>query len=235
MMNAQLFAQQPAPSPEAGAQELPSEFIDWQLRERAMLFESLESGEFPRSFAAHLPSVSTMGSGAFPIHCCNKGVGMTPKDELIPELVREIKDTLKWCESRSWKESQARRIEVARLLYDHREKVDERRFGLIEIFRGQTFANLANNPCASLLFTDVAPNWLSYQVNVVAEVVEADDPRFQLILGMRLLFESDRFHIQQLEYPLGYLFWVHEVIEKTPLMGRSGRRHTAKKNGTSPQ
>jgi len=212
----------------SGAVELPWDFVDWQLRERGHIFDALERGELPRSFSAHLPAVSTVGTGAFPIHCCNKGVGMTPRDELIPDLLREIDDTLAWCRERSWNETRARRIEVARMLYDHPERVDARRFGLIEIFRGKTYDNLLRDPRASLLFTGAAPTWRSYQVNVVAEVVERDDPRFQIILGMRMLFESDRFHIQQLQYPLGYLFWVHEVVEKTPLMGRAGRARAGK-------
>lgn len=217
-----------AGSPAEGAVELPWDFVDWQLRERLHIFEALERGVMPTTFSAHLPAVSTLNDGGFPIHCCNKGVGLTPRDELIPELVREIDDTLRWCQERSWNETQARRIEVARLLYDHADKVDARRFGLIEIFRGTTYANLCRDPRAALLFTGEAPSWRSYQVNVVAEIVEPDDPRFQLIRGMRLLFESDRFHIQQLRYPMGYLFWVHEVIEKTPLVGRAGRARAGK-------
>lgn len=209
--------------PERTAVALPWDFLDWQVREREHLFEALCRGEQPRSFAAHLPAVSTLGTGAFPVHCCNKGVGLTPRDELVPELQREIDDALAWSAGRSWRESQPRRIEVARWLYGSADRIDPRRLGLIEIFRGSTYHNLQRDPRASLLFTGAAPTWRSYQVNAVAEVVEPDDPRFRVIRGLRLLFESDRFHVQQLRYPLGYLFWVHEVIEKTPLMGRAGR------------
>jgi len=203
---------------------LPEAFVAWQLAERQRIFAALAAGDMPRSFAAHLPAVSTLGSGGFPIHCCNKGVGLTARDEHVAELLDVIQDTLAWCERRSWNETRSRRIEVARLLYDHPERIDPRRFGLIEIFRGQTYGNLTRDPRASLLFTDVAPVWRSYQINVTAEIVEPGDPRFELIVGMRLLFESERFHIQQIAYPLGYLFWVHEVIEKTPFVGRAGRR-----------
>lgn len=219
----------PIATPEDGAQPLPEKFLDWQLSARAHLFEALERQEMPRSFSAHLPAVSTLGSGSFPIHMANKGVGMLPKDELIPDLLREIDDCMEWAAQRSWNESQARRIATARLLYDHADRVDPRRFGLIEIFRGSTFENLQRNPQATLLFTGDAPKWLSFQVNCVAEIIEPGDPRFEFIVGMRLLFESDRFHVQQLKYPMGYVFWVHEVIEKTPLFGRDGHQRGRKK------
>jgi hypothetical protein len=130
-------------------------------------------------------------------------------------------------DEQSWAESQPQRIATARLLYDHIDRVDPRRFGLIEIFRRTTYGNLLRDPKATLLFTGEAPRWTSFQVNCVAELLEAGDPRFQLILGMRRLFEADRFHVQQPQYPTGYLFWVHEVIEKTPWFGKNGRRRGA--------
>lgn len=210
---------------EDGAQPLPPAFLDWLVEGRLEIFEALERGEFPKTFASHLPVVSTIGGGMFPIHSANKGVGLTPKDEHIPELMEEIDDVLAWADGlESWKASQAERIRVTRLLYENPKFIDPRRFGLIEIFRGTTYKNLKQVPQASLLFTGVAPNWRSYQTNCVAEIIEGGDPRFEFILAMRALFERDRFHVQQPEYPLGYLMWVHEVTEKTPRFGDAGRK-----------
>ncbi len=196
----------------------------WQLDGRREIFEALERGESPKSFASHLPAVSTLGSGPFPIHSANKGTGLTPRDSELPRILAAVKECLEWCEDRPWQETEARRIAAARLLYDDPDAIDTRRFGLIEIFRGQTFRNLQAGSKAALLFTGGPPEWLSYQVNCAAEIIGPDDARFQFVLAMRQLFERDRFHIQQPDYPIGYLFWVHEVIEKTPRFGRTGRK-----------
>lgn len=214
------------PAPWQDARELPASFIDWQIAERRQVFAALERGELPRSFAAHLPVVSTIGGGPFPVHSATKGAGLTPKDAELPQLIGAIEDCLALCAARPWPATLGRRIALARLLYDHPEHIDRRRLGLIEIFRGQTYHNILDDPRVTLLFTGPGPHYLSYQVNALATVVAADDPCFRFILGMRQLFERDRFHIQQPAYPTGYLLWVHAVIEKTPRFGRAGRHLT---------
>lgn len=205
-----------APAIAEKAQELPKAFLDWQLEERRTLFSALERGETPRVFAAHLPVVSTLGPGSFPIHSATKGAGLTARDADIPQILRDIESCLALCERRPWAETLSHRIAVARRLYDQPERIDPRRLGLIEIFRGQTHRNLLADPRATLLFTGPGPRYPSFQVNCEAEIIGPDDPRFGFVLGMRQLFERDRFHIQQPDYPLGYLMWVREVIEKTP-------------------
>lgn len=211
------------PKPSQGAQPLPDEFIQWVLAERQQAFSAFERGEMPATFASHLPVVSSIGTGDFPIHSATKGAGLTARDEEIHRLLREIDDCLASCEGRPWSETMGQRIQVARELYDRQDRIDPRRLGLIEIFRGNTYHNVLRNPRVALLFTGPWPRYRSYQINCVAEVVQGDDPRFRAILGMRQLFEHDRFHIQQPMYPLGYLLWVHEVIDKSPRFGHAGR------------
>lgn len=206
--------------------KLPLEFLRWQCEERCTLFEALGRGQYPRFLASHLPVVSCLNGAAetFPIHSATKGVGLLPRRELIHEHVEEINDTLARCRDRDPKESLGDRIKAAQSLYERPERIDRRLLGAIEIFRGQTYRNLCRDPRVTLLYTGSAPRYLSYQVNCAAETVAADDLRFQFILGMRFLFEVERFHIQQPEYPLGYVFRVQEVFEKTPRMGRAGKR-----------
>lgn len=200
----------------ADARVLPEAFLDWQIEERRALFSALERGEMPRVFAAHLPVVSTLGPGFFPIHSATKGAGLTPADEDIPWLLSEIESCLAFCEGSPWPATLSRRIAVARLLYDEPSRIDPRRFGLIEIFRGQTYRNLLGDRRATLLFSGAGPHYPSFQVGCEAEIIEMNDQRFRFVFGMRQLFERDRFHIRQPDYPLGYLMWVREVIEKTP-------------------
>lgn len=206
------------------ARALPGAFLEWQLGERRALFSALETGVAPRSFAAHLPVVSTLGPGAFPIHSATKGAGLTPWDEDLLWLVREIDACLEHCRGRPPKETLGRRLATARMLYGEPALIDPHRLGLIEIFRGQTYRNLLADSRATLLFTGAGPRYSSFQVNCVAELIGPADLRFRFIRGMRLLFERDGFHIEQPEYPLGYLMWVREVIEKTPRQLPGGAR-----------
>jgi hypothetical protein len=59
------------------------------------------------------------------------------------------------------------------------------------------------------------------------EPVEPEDPRFLFLRGMRLLFDVERFHIQQPEYPLGYVYHIREVFDKTPHVVLAGKRRTS--------
>jgi hypothetical protein len=53
------------------------------------------------------------------------------------------------------------------------------------------------NPLASLLYVGPGPRYRSFQ------------------LDFRGLFEHERFHYQQPDYPFGYVFWVVEARDKS--------------------
>lgn len=197
---------------------MPAVFLEWQLRERQDMFEMLLKGEHPRFWAAHLPVLSTCNEddAAFPIQSVTKGVGLLPKEKYLAESVAQINKCLECCWDRPPAETRQKRIEAARLLYDRAERIDDTAFGSIEIFRGQTYRNLVRDARATLLFTSPGPHYLSYQFNCIAQIVDPDDLSFQFIRGMRFLFEMERFHIQQPEYPLGYVLHIKEVLDKTP-------------------
>jgi len=205
--------------------DLPQEFLEWQCEERRSLFDTLVQGRCPRFMASHLPVLSSLNEpGApFPIRSSTKGVGLLPRPEFLLEHVQEIHATLVRCREISSHESLNERIGTARSLYERPERIDPGTLGSIEIFRGQTYHNLCRDPRATLLFTGSAPRYLSFQVNCTVEILGLEDLRFQFIRGMRFLFEPEQFHIRQPDYPLGYLFRVQEVFEKTPRMGRAGK------------
>lgn len=199
-------------------ERMPAPFLKWQCEERRTLFAALRRGEHPRFLAAHLPVVSTLtGPGAtFPIHASTKGVGLLPRPDLLDEHIAEINECLARCKGRRPGDSIEERIKTTLSLYDRPERIDSGLFGGIEIFRCQTYQNLLRDSRATLLFTGPGPHYLSYQFNCVSEIVGPEDRSFEFLLGMRLLFDRERFHIQQLQYPLGYLFHIQEVFEKTP-------------------
>lgn len=212
----------PAVEPTRGP--MPALFLDWQCGERRAMFAQLRRGGIPRFLAAHLPVVSTLNGAeaAFPIHSATKGVGLLPKPEFLDEHLTQLRDFLARCHGKSPRESLDQRVEVALSLYGRPDCIDASTFGGIEIFRGQTYRNLLRDARTTLLFTGLGPRYLSYQFNCLAEIAEPEDRRFLFLRGMRLLFETERFHIQQPEYPLGYLFHIQEVFEKTPRVACAG-------------
>lgn len=203
---------------EERAAALPAAFIEWQIRARADLFEAMEQGRMPRFMAAHLPVVSTLNApgAAFPIRSGNKGVGLMPAADHLPEYLAALEECLAWSAGKPNPETRAERIRVARRLYDQPDHLDRHTLGTIEIFRGETYQNLQRDPRASLLFTDVGPRYASWQMNAAVELVGPGDGRFRFLEAMRLLFEKESFHIQQPGFSVGYVFSLREVDDKTP-------------------
>jgi hypothetical protein len=208
--------------------KMPAVFLEWQCQERQAMFAALRRGEHPRFLASHLPVLSTLNGepAAFPIHASTKGVGLFPKEEYLAEHVDEISGCLARSQHKHAPDTLGERIETTLSLYNRPERIDKGVFGGIEIFRGQTYRNLLADARASLLFTGFGPQYLSYQFNCDVELVEPQDARFEFLRGMRLLFEQERFHIQQPEYPLGYVFHIREIFDKTPRGVHAGKRRT---------
>ena len=205
---------------------MPALFLEWQCEGRRSVFEALSRGEMPRFCAAHLPVVNTLNSteSAFPIHSATKGVGLIPRDEYLRGYVESIEDCLATCAGADAAENMQDRIRVAGALSNKPEEIDPHSFGTIEIFRGQTYRNLDHDPRATLLFTGEGPRYPSYQFNCHVEMVGPEHLVFRFIRGMRLLFETESFHIQQPKYPLGYVFRAAEIFNKTPRRGKAGER-----------
>ncbi len=205
-------------------QELPFEFIDWQLELRKTMFQRIMKQDFIPSFQAHLPVMATLNpNGRFPIHTATKGTGFLPKDEFLKEYIELFQNCLEKNKHKTWKESLPARVEVMQEFYQIREKIDFRRLGFLEIFKGRTYHNILANPSAALQFTGPGPRYTSYQVNGFAQEVNSQNLCYRFIYLARQLFEHDSFHIQQPQYPCGYIFWVCEMYNKSP-RGHAGKR-----------
>ncbi|MFQ5703196.1 MAG: hypothetical protein ACE5HT_04165 [Gemmatimonadales bacterium] len=197
--------------------QMPEKFLRWQLDARLAMFDSIGREERISAFHAHLPVVATINDKReFPIHTATKATGLLPKDEYLTEYVESFNRCLEQVRDRPWEESQSDRIAVAKRLYANPDHVDARKLGLVEIFEGQTYRNLMQNPVMAVHYTGPGPEYLSYQLNGVVELVGPGDPRFEFPRLMRQLFEYNSFHIQQPAYPSGYLFWICEALNKTP-------------------
>ncbi len=104
--------------------------------------------------------------------------------------------------------------------------------GGLEIFEGNALRNMRENKKASLLYMGVildnngidtvsperrvAVQYIRFQVNGYVEILNKDNIYYKYLLSARRLFEFDRFHLYQPDYPFGYLIKVTEVKDKSP-------------------
>lgn len=208
---------------EASATELPEDFVEWQRSCRRGMFNRIAEGKRPTRFSAHLPVVVTLKTeGDFLAHSATKGTGFTPRDEYLDDYISRFDNCLTRCQGRPWRETLGERVAVAREFYENSDHIDPRRLGLLEIFQGQTYRNLLADPHLTLHYTGEGPDYPSFQINGLAEIVGPEDKRFQFIYLARQLFEHDHFHIHQPDYPFGYVVWVKEAYDKSPFHGRAG-------------
>lgn len=211
---------------------LPAKYADWLAAGRQRLYDGLLGGVCPvRFFSQHLPVLVTQGEGSvFPFNCCHKGVGLIPKEEYLCEFIELFRTTLAKAESRPWQESLHQRIQAASKFHFSRDKIDYRAMSTLEIFQRQTFQNLRRVPLASLLFSGDAPDYVSFQLNCTVEILEPGEPRHTFVMLARRLFEYDSFHLTQRHFPHAYIFWISDVLDKTPF-----RMAAAPEHGTLPE
>ena len=199
---------------------LPLDKIEWMENGRRRVYDTIQNGraETLTGPSHHLPMVTTYSArSTFPFNCCNKGVGFQPKKEYLDVCIEHLRHVHETTRGKPWRESLNERVEAARWFYFNREMIDYRACATLEIFEKTTFANLQRTPMASLLYTGDSPIFVSFQLNTVVEIIDQDDPRHTFTMLMRTLFESEPFHIYQPQFPYAYIFWISQVIDKTPV------------------
>jgi hypothetical protein len=199
-------------------QPLPQRYVEWIEEGRRSMYDHLQGQKNDvHFFSQHLPMLVTQTEdGVFPSNCCNKGVGFIPKAPYLAEFVDRFETVLDRTRDEPWQESLRERIRAVSTFYFDREKIDYRAMSTLEIFKRRTFENLDRTPLASLLFTGDCPRYMSFQLNCTVEIIGPDDPRHRFVLLVRNMFENDYFHITQTHFPHAYIFWISEVIDKTP-------------------
>jgi hypothetical protein len=201
---------------------IPVHMLQWMVTSRCNLLEALQAGKSIDFFAAHLPVLATLGeTGAFAVNLSVKGIGLVPRLDLMEEYTGVFTEIFQTASQENWKESLDQRTQVLAKLYSDIENFDPSLMGGLEIFEGQTFHNLKKEKYVSLLFTGMKRHpermqYLSFQVNGNAEILDKGNPYYRYLLAARKLFEFDNFHLPQIDYPFGYLIRVTEVLDKSP-------------------
>jgi hypothetical protein len=213
---------------------IPERFLQWLASSRIRFLEDMKAGRPMRYFSAHLPVVATWSNNSeepFQVNLTVKGIGLVPRKELLMEYIDLFEATIAEARAMPWSESLSQRIEVMERLYSDIENFDASLLGGLEIFEGTAFKNMRDNPCVSLLYMGVyfesekdrvsperpvAVQYISFQVNGRVEILEKENLYYRYLLSARRLFEFDRFHLYQPDYPYGYLINVVEVRDKSP-------------------
>ncbi len=196
---------------------LPENVIAWLEQGRRGVYDKLLLKGAPLFHASHLPVMVTFNeSKDFPFNCSNKGVGLIPKPQYLQHYIHLFRGIMEKTKGRPWQESLAERIQAVSKFYFRRDVIDYRALTTLEIFERTTYQNLRRNPVASLHYTGNAPDYMSFQVDTVVEVIGPEDPRHEFIRLARTMFEFDSFHIAQHEFPHAYILWVNQVQDKTP-------------------
>jgi hypothetical protein len=177
---------------------------------------------------AHLPVMSTWNrENWFPVNMTVKGVGLLPKQGHLEHYTDIFESVLTEARTMPWNNSMHKRVEVMRRFYKDRDNFDPTMLGGLEIFKGKAFENLRENPYAGLLYvgmthTQDGMQYISFQVNCKVIIIEKGDPYYRFLLAARRLFEFDKFHLYQPDYPFGYLIKVIEVLDKSPWSKKRG-------------
>lgn len=212
---------------------IPYHLLQWLATSRIRFLEDMKAGRPMRYFSAHLPVMATWREGEeFPVNLTVKGIGLIPKKDILIDYIDLFEATLAEVRAIPWIDSLFKRIEVIERLYSDIENFDTELLGGLEIFEGTAFKNMKENSMASLLYmgvyTDpeeiktvspqrpVAIQYISFQVNGKVEILGRDNIYYRYLLAARKLFEFDKFHLYQPDYPFGYLIKVVEVKDKSP-------------------
>jgi len=202
---------------------IPVNLLQWFVDSRCRLLMDLKEGKPLKYFSAHLPVMATWRKDEpFPVNLTVKGIGLIPKDTLLEDYIDLFEEVIAEARTGTWEESLPRRVEVMQRLYSSIDNFDPSLLGGLEIFEGRAFENLLNNPYASLLYvgmmhTGDGIKYISFQINGEVEILTKDSVYYRFLLASRRLFEFERFHIYQPDYPFGYLIKVVEVKDKSPV------------------
>ncbi|QWR76808.1 hypothetical protein [Candidatus Magnetomonas plexicatena] len=178
----------------------------------------------------------------YPVNMTVKGIGLIPKTGQLEHFTNLFESAAANTKSRPHIETIRERVEAVEALYNDPSNFDPALLGGLEIFSGKALQNVKNNGHTSLLYVGMEESpaqpmqhphnmaqhphgmgghgggisYISFQVNGSIEILEKDNVYYRYLLASRKLFEFDKFHIFQPDYPFGYLIKVEEVHDKSP-------------------
>ena len=202
--------------------KIPTKCLEWLASSRIRFLNDMKDGKPLHYFSAHLPVMATWRKDdPFPVNMTVKGIGLIAKADVLNDYTDIFEGVIAEAHTIPWNESLHKRVAAMSRLYGDIENFDPMMLGGLEIFEGKAFENLKENPYASLLYVGMAHTtggmqYISFQINGKVEFLQKNSPYYRFLLSSRKLFEFDKFHLHQSDYPFGYLIRVMEVRDKSP-------------------
>ncbi len=214
---------------EFGTVELPAEFIDWNLKARLDVLDSIammyrgEGGSPPSLAGPHNAAMATRGGrradSVLTINNAFKGMGLCPRREIIRDKMDEMREL-----GSSGMEA---RLRFLRDLYSDRDNFDLTKMVSLELystpdFETHTFINLMARPEVSLVFLDSR----SFEVRGIGQLVHPDDASAEDYAGDVVTYTNMAHSFFHGEFPRlfpGILVHVTSVFDNTPGTGRGVR------------
>ncbi|AEH50561.1 pyridoxamine 5'-phosphate oxidase family protein [Pseudothermotoga thermarum] len=198
--------------------QLDNTFFNWQLNTRLKslkIFVGEEKGV--PNFSPHTVVMSTKNvAGDFEINSCIKGLGLVPKSHLLEPLAERAIELIEKARQVGVNETFRERVQFLIDLYSNPDNFDRRFLSSIEMYYKKTYENILKDPRATLLFYDQMSGY-SVMFNVVAELVENNDPFYKYVVAVHDLFHVPKSPSVKLErYKYAYRFWLIECYDKTP-------------------
>ncbi len=205
---------------------LPEEFMEWNLRARLEMLEKVESmvtgqrGEAPSLAGPHNAAMATRGvrrnDSVLEINNAFKGMGLCPRRELIEEKIIHMKNTAD--------SPMLEKISFLKEMYSDSGNFDTTKLISLELystpaFETHTFLNLISEPVTSLVFLDTR----SYEVRGIGQLISpgepgAEDYSLQIVEYTNLAHSYFHGDFPRL-FP-GILVHVIETFDNTPGSGR---------------
>jgi len=193
---------------------LPEKFIEYAFRQRRKFIErvlkkSLSGADFLVAFTRHTPAIISNGRAG--LNGSIKGVGFVQKEEFIEKTVDRLKAFLKEKEGLSRDEAMKRAL---KLLLDEvyvEERVDFLKLSSLELAKGHSWANFADNPRASILF--YTPPSTSFEVRARVEIHE-DDLYWEYANAVHDVFHAGTKNRDWSRTP-AYIFLIEEIYDNS--------------------
>lgn len=208
---------------------IPEKFMEWLVSSRVQFLDNVVRKQQMQFFSAHLPTMITWEKdGQFPVNMTTKGIGLIPKTKYLHSYTELFEETANEAIAADWDASLSERTGANMQLYNDIEHFNSSLLGGLEIFEGKAMENLRENPVASLLYVGMSQSsdgmeYISFQVNGEVEILDKNHPYYRFLLSSRKLFEFDKFHLYQPDYPFGYIIKVKEVRNKSPFTRTNNR------------
>ncbi len=172
----------------------------------------------------HSPPVATRGTpSSFPVNMASKGIGFIPREDFLKDRVEQFDSLINEALENGDDSNREERLNTLLEFYTQREKIDNRMLGTLELYGIRSWRNLQYDPRISILYNTVMesenrPNYISFEVRGVVEVVEKESLRWRWQRNVH-----DLFHLYKAkerregDWPVAVLtIHVLKVIDKRP-------------------